>query len=83
MSYEKVMQASDRLVIGTKQTIKAIKSGDVKELVIAEDIDPYMINKLIHLADKTEIPYVMVDSKKRLGKACGIDVGTAAVAIKQ
>lgn len=83
MSYEKVIQANDRLIIGTKQAIKAVKSGDVQEIVIAEDIDPSMIEKLVHLVEKMDIPYSLVDSKKKLGKACGIEVGTAAVAIKQ
>ncbi|WP_017473674.1 ribosomal L7Ae/L30e/S12e/Gadd45 family protein [Amphibacillus jilinensis] len=83
MSYDKVIQARNRLIIGTKQAIKAMKSGEVKEVVIAEDIDPDMIMKVSQLADKMDIPYQMVDSKKALGKACGIEVGTAAVAIKQ
>ena len=38
MSYEKVKQAR-KLVIGTKQTLKAIKNGIVKEVIIAEDAD--------------------------------------------
>ncbi|SEO76615.1 large subunit ribosomal protein L7A [Amphibacillus marinus] len=83
MSYEKVIQAKDRLIIGTKQTIKAMKGLEVKEVIIAEDIDLGMITKLSKLADEMNIPYQMVDSKKTLGKACGIEVGTAAVAIKQ
>ncbi|MBM7542863.1 50S ribosomal protein L7ae-like protein [Amphibacillus cookii] len=83
MSYDKVIQARDRLIIGTKQAIKAMKSGEVKEVVIAEDIDPDMISKVSQLADKMDIPYQIVDSKRELGKACGIEVGAAAVAIKQ
>ncbi len=83
MSYDKVTKVKDRLIIGTKQTIKAMKSGEVKEVVIAEDVDLDMIAKVSQLAEKMDIPYTMVDSKKKLGKACGIEVGTAAVAIKQ
>ncbi|MGM0522641.1 MAG: ribosomal L7Ae/L30e/S12e/Gadd45 family protein [Bacillota bacterium] len=83
MSYEKVTQAKDQLVVGTKQTIKAIKSGHVEEVIIAADVDPFMVEKLLQLVEKMDIPYTMVDSKIKLGKACGIEVGTAAVAIKQ
>ncbi|MCZ0703483.1 large subunit ribosomal protein L7A [Natronobacillus azotifigens] len=83
MSYEKVAQAKDRLIIGTKQTVKAMKSGEVEEVVIAQDIDPEIAKKVSQLAEKMNITYTQVDSKKKLGKACGIEVGTATVAIKQ
>lgn len=83
MSYEKVTQAKDRLSIGLKQTEKAMKSGQVSQLVIASDIDTVLRLKLINLANELIIPYEMVDSKKRLGRACGIEVGTAVVAIRQ
>ena len=83
MSYEKVTQARDRLSIGLKQTEKAMKSGQVSQIVIASDIDTALRLKIINLANELIIPYEMVDSKKRLGKACGIEVGTAVVAIRQ
>lgn len=83
MSYEKVTQAKDRLSIGLKQTEKAMKSGQVSQIVIASDIDPALRLKIINLANELIIPFEMVDSKKRLGKACGIEVGTAVVAIRQ
>ncbi len=38
MSYEKVLQAN-KIVIGTKQTVKALKECNVTELVIASDAD--------------------------------------------
>ena len=83
MSYDKVTQAKDRLLIGLKQTEKAMKAGQVSQIVIASDIDSAMRLKLVNLANELTIPYEIVDSKKRLGKACGIEVGTAVVAIRQ
>jgi len=80
MSYEKVLQAKN-IVIGTKQTVKALKSGKVNELIVAEDADPYITKKVIQVADEMKIPVTQVDSMKKLGKSCGIDVGAAAVAI--
>ena len=38
MSYEKVYQAK-KTIIGTKQTVKAIKSGNVIEIIVAQDAD--------------------------------------------
>lgn len=83
MSYEKVAQVKDNLIIGTKQTLKAIKNGEVSEVVIAVDADQRVTSKVSRLAEEMNVPCTQVDSKKRLGKACGIDVGTATVAIKQ
>lgn len=81
MSYEKVTQASD-VVIGTKQTIKALRSGQIKELIIAEDADLHVLTDVLSLAKQNRIPVTRVDSMRKLGRACGIDVGASAVAIK-
>ena len=37
--------------------------------------------KSVQTANEIEVPVKYVDSMKKLGKACGIDVGAAAVAI--
>ncbi|TCP24156.1 large subunit ribosomal protein L7A [Scopulibacillus darangshiensis] len=83
MSYDKVTQARNGLIIGTKQAIKAMKSDQIEELVIAQDADIRVTNKVLELAQEMEVPVITVDSMKKLGKACGIDVGAAAVAIKR
>ncbi|BBU37835.1 50S ribosomal protein L7ae-like protein [Aeribacillus sp. FSL K6-1121] len=80
MSYEKVAQA-EKVIIGTKQTVKALKNDTVKEVIIAVDADPKVTNKVVQLAEEKEVPLIKVDSMKKLGKACGIEVGAAAVAI--
>ncbi|ASS89805.1 MAG: 50S ribosomal protein L7ae-like protein [Bacillaceae bacterium] len=80
MSYEKVAQA-EKIIIGTKQTVKALKNDTVKEVIIAVDADPKVTNKVVQLAEEKEVPLIKVDSMKKLGKACGIEVGAAAVAI--
>ncbi|MTT32774.1 50S ribosomal protein L7ae-like protein [Terrilactibacillus sp. BCM23-1] len=83
MSYDKVTQAKSGIIIGTKQALKALKDNQIKEVVIAEDADYRVINKVIELAKQLNVPIHVVDSMKKLGKACGIDVGAAAVAIKR
>jgi large subunit ribosomal protein L7A len=80
MSYDKVIQA-ETIVIGTKQTVKALKRHSVKEIVVAEDADPQLTANVIHLAREQGAEVSMVESMKKLGKACGIEVGAAAVAI--
>ncbi|MBW8350607.1 50S ribosomal protein L7ae-like protein [Bacillus sp. IITD106] len=80
MSYEKVSQASN-VIVGTKQTVRALKSGHVQEVFVASDADPRITDSIIHTAEEMDVPITMVDSMKKLGKACGIDVGATTVAI--
>ncbi|KZE61399.1 MULTISPECIES: 50S ribosomal protein L7ae-like protein [Bacillus amyloliquefaciens group] len=80
MSYDKVSQAKS-IIIGTKQTVKALKRGSVKEVVVAKDADSVLTAGVIQLAKNQNTAVCMVDSMKNLGKACGIEVGAAAVAI--
>jgi len=83
MSYDKVTQVNGNIIIGTKQSLKALKDGRIKEIVIADDADIYITSRVIDLAEEKQIPVSTVESMKKLGKACGIDVGAAIVAIKK
>lgn len=80
MSYDKVLQAKS-IIVGTKQTVKALKLGTIDEVVVASDADPRVTAKVVSTATEMNVPIVYVDSMKKLGKACGIEVGAAAVAI--
>jgi large subunit ribosomal protein L7A len=80
MSYDKVAEAK-RIKIGTKQTVKALEANNAKEIFIAVDANPMLVKKAIDLANKQTVEIVYVDSMRKLGKACGIDVKAAAVAI--
>ncbi|WP_174615391.1 50S ribosomal protein L7ae-like protein [Virgibacillus ihumii] len=83
MSYEKVAQVKSNLIIGTKQTLKAIRNGQVSEVFIADDADHHITEKIELLADEMNVSCKRVDSMKRLGEACGIDVGASAAAVRQ
>jgi len=80
MSYEKVAQAK-KIIVGSKQTVKALKAGEVIELVIAKDADMKVTANLLQTAGEMNTAITYVDSMKKLGKACGIAVGASAVAI--
>lgn len=82
MSYEKVQQAKKKRV-GLKQTLKSIEQQDVDEVIVAEDADPQIISKIIDCCQEYGVPISYVDSMKKLGKTCGIDVGAATVALKK
>ena len=80
MSYERVKQAS-QTIIGTKQAVKALRAGQVLEVFVALDADSWVTDPAILLAKEIGIPIFLVESKRELGKACGIQVGAAVVAI--
>ncbi|MDF1509192.1 50S ribosomal protein L7ae-like protein [Robertmurraya sp. DFI.2.37] len=80
MSYEKVLQAKN-FIVGTKQTVKALRNGNVKEVLVASDADPHVTASVVSAAKETNTPVIYVDSMKSLGKACGIEVAASTVAI--
>ena len=83
MSYEKVTKLKDRLIIGTKQTLKALDAGEVSEVFVADDADEHVTGKVASLAEELGIPCHHVDSKKKLGKASGVEVGASTVAVRK
>ncbi|TSB44882.1 50S ribosomal protein L7ae-like protein [Alkalicoccobacillus porphyridii] len=82
MSYEKVEQGLHPF-IGLKQTLKALDEDLVSELVVASDAETRVVSQAEQKAQAKRIPIVYVDSMRELGKACGIDVGAATVALRK
>ena len=83
-AYEAVEGARDtgKLRKGTNESTKAIERKQAALVVIAEDVEPAeIVAHLSPLCDEKGIPYIYVPSKRELGAAAGIDVGTAAVTI--
>jgi len=67
---------------GTNETTKAIERGIAQLVAIAEDVEPKeIVMHLPALCDEKKIPYAFVPSKLELGRAAGIDVGSAAIGI--
>ena len=82
MSYEKVKQAKN-VIIGTKQTVRALRNNLIDEVLVAADADPFLTAKVTDTASHLAVPITYVESMQMLGKACGIDVRAAAVGIKK
>ena len=72
---------SKEKVIGIKQSLKAVENGTVKTVYIAKDADEKVVNPLKELSKKNALEIIYIENMKQLGKACGIDVGAAAVCI--
>ncbi|MEN8907067.1 MAG: ribosomal L7Ae/L30e/S12e/Gadd45 family protein [Clostridiales bacterium] len=67
--------------IGLKQSIKALENETAKKLYIANDAEEKIVKNIIEMAKSKNITVNYVDSKKLLGKLCGINVGAAVVSI--
>ena len=79
-----IAKNTGKIRIGTNETTKAIERGIAKLVVIADDVQPKeVIMHLEPLCNEKKIPFVHVKNKLELGRASGIDVGTASIAVTE
>lgn len=76
-----VYRLEGKKIVGLKQTVKAINSGGVKSVYIANDAETSIIKPIVDLLKDKNVEIVKVDSKKELGSMCGIDVGAAIACV--
>lgn len=69
------------LVVGAKQTLKALNEDSLAEVFIAQDAEKYVIRGIEEAAMDKQINLQYVASMKKLGKNCGISVGAATAGI--
>jgi len=85
-AYEAVRAAKQNGTVkkGMNETTKSIERGLASLVVIAEDVEPEeVVMHLPMLCEQKKIPFVYVPAKLNLGKAIGLNVGCAAVAIEK
>lgn len=82
--YEAVELVRDtgKLRKGTNEVTKAVERGIAKFVVLAEDVTPEeILAHLPPLCEEKGIAYGYVPSKQELGRASGLEVATASIAI--
>lgn len=67
--------------VGARQTAQAIQKGKAKVVFVAKDSDEWVVREIIDMCKQKGIKLVFVDSKKELGKICGISVAASSAAI--
>lgn len=67
-------------VIGVKQVKNALKSGRADMVYVADDADTSVTQSIFEMCRENGIEPIIVETRKELGRACGIDVFTAAAA---
>jgi large subunit ribosomal protein L7Ae len=82
--YEALEKARDtgKIKKGTNETTKAIERGEAKLVVMATDVTPEeILAHLPFLCEEKGVAYAYVPSKEELGRASGMTLGSASVAI--
>ena len=73
--------SGQNVVVGAKQLRKALRSGCVQRVYLAENADPAITEPLAAMCREHSVVYAWVRTMKDLGSACGIEVGAAAAAV--
>ena len=82
MSNEKVARLNKHhKVVGLKETLKALKKNQVTSLIIAQDVEVYLLSDVLSKINHSDIPVSFFESKKALGEYVGINVNATIVAI--
>jgi large subunit ribosomal protein L7A len=69
------------MVVGTKQTLKALQDNSVTKLFVAKDASHKIIHDVIELAKVKEVPIFYIETMELLGKTCEVQVKTATAAL--
>ena len=80
MSLDDLKKAKGRTV-GSKQTRKALIGGHLEAVYIAMDAERRLVRPIIEAAKELDIPIYYVESMKKLGAACKIEVDTAIAGV--
>ena len=68
-------------VIGTKQTLKAVKEGKATVVVLAEDTEDSIKEKIVTACQEASVPIEPYESKIALGQDSSIERGAAVIAL--
>lgn len=71
----------NKLLVGYKQTMKAIKSEKVQKVIIAKDCDEMLLEKIKACALEFGCEILYTESMQELGKLCGIELKTSCASV--
>lgn len=67
----------DNMIVGVRQSMKALKNKKVSEVYMAEDSDEFIKNDFIRECTARNINITRYETMAELGKYCGIEIGAA------
>ena len=72
---------SGKTVSGVKQSRRAVRDNLARAVYLARDADPALTDPIRSLCQEKGVPVIDRCTKRELGQAAGIQVGTAAAAV--
>ncbi|MGB7605740.1 MAG: ribosomal L7Ae/L30e/S12e/Gadd45 family protein [Lutisporaceae bacterium] len=75
------LKNSSNIIIGLKQTLKAIENGLAMKIYLASDSDDFIKKSVVEACTKKGLEIVYVNTMKELGEACGIDINASTAAV--
>lgn len=75
------MEANKKIVIGKKQTLRALLRDEAQTIYISKDADLHVTKPISDFCKEKNIEIIYFDSMKDLGETVGISVNAAAAAV--
>lgn len=75
------LKNSSDLIIGLKQTLKAIQGDRAAKVYLAADADGYIKKSVTDACALKNLEIIYVNTMKELGEACGIDIGASTATV--
>lgn len=71
----------NKVVIGKKQTLRALLKNEAEKVYISKDADFHVTEPIVDVCKENGVEVIYFDNMRELGTACGIDVNAAAAAV--
>nr|WP_300090634.1 ribosomal L7Ae/L30e/S12e/Gadd45 family protein [Sedimentibacter sp.] len=75
------MNTEKRIVIGKKQTLRALARDEAEKIYISKDADLHVTKPIADACAEKNIEIIYFDNMKELGTSVGINVNAAAAAV--
>ena len=75
------MFTDKNIVIGKKQTLRALLRDEAETVYLSKDADLHVTKTIADICNEKNIEIIYYDSMKELGKSVGIGVNAAAAAV--
>lgn len=75
------MKEKKNIVIGKKQTLRALLKNEAEKIYISKDADLHVTKNITDICKEKNIEIIYFDTMKELGESVGISVNAAAAAV--
>ena len=77
------LKDASRRIVGARQVLRAIAAGEVSQVFIARDADPFITRPVMDACEKNGVRMSEVDTMSALGAVCGIDVKASVAGVRR